>query len=81
MVFIFLSSLTTSLSNIQIQTVNYLISCDGDMFGENIHSVYRETSLVVQWLRPCACNVGDLSSIPTQGTRSYMPQLRVHKSQ
>ena len=39
MIFIFLSSLTTSLSNIQIQTVNYLISCDGDMFGENVQSI------------------------------------------
>ena len=31
-----------------------------------------ETSLVVQWLRLCALNVGSLDLIPGQGTRSYM---------
>ena len=35
------------------------------------------TSLVVQWLRLCAPNAGGLGLIPGQGTRSYMPQLRV----
>ena len=35
------------------------------------------TSLLVQWLRLCAPNAGDLGSIPGQGTRSYMLQLRV----
>ena len=34
------------------------------------------TSLVVQWLRFHAPNAGP-SSIPGQGTRSHMPQLRV----
>ena len=33
-------------------------------------------SLVVQWIRPCALNVGGPGSIPGQGTRSHMPQLR-----
>ena len=37
------------------------------------------TSLVVQWLRLCAPNAGDLGWIPDQGTRSHMPQLRVCK--
>ena len=39
------------------------------------------TSLVVQWLRLRAPNAGDLGSIPGQGTRSHVPQLRVHMLQ
>ena len=34
-------------------------------------------SLVVQWLRLCAPSVGGLGSIPGQGTRSHMPQLKI----
>ncbi|TEA33613.1 hypothetical protein DBR06_SOUSAS3910181, partial [Sousa chinensis] len=34
-------------------------------------------SLVVQWLRLHAPKAGGLGSIPGQGTRSHMPQLRV----
>ena len=34
------------------------------------------TSLVVQWLRLRAPNAGGLGSIPGQGTRSRMPQLK-----
>ena len=37
----------------------------------------KGTSLVVQWLRLHAPNAGGLGSIPGQGTRSRMPQLRV----
>ena len=33
--------------------------------------------LVVQWLKLHALNAGDLCSVPSQGTRSHMPQLRV----
>ena len=36
------------------------------------------TSLGVQWLRLHAPNAGALVSIPRQGTRSHMLQLRVH---
>ena len=39
------------------------------------------TSLVVQWLRLCAPNAGGPGSIPGQGTRSHMPQLRVRMPQ
>ena len=39
------------------------------------------TSLVVQWLRLCAPNAGGLGSIPGQGTRSHMPQLRARMPQ
>ena len=37
----------------------------------------RGSSLVVQWLRLCAPNAGGLGSIPGQGARSHMLQLRV----
>ena len=36
------------------------------------------TSLVVQWLRSQAPKAGGPGSIPGRGTRSHMPQLRVH---
>ena len=39
------------------------------------------TSLVVQWLRLHAPNAGGPGSIPGQGTRSRMSQLRVHMLQ
>ena len=38
-------------------------------------------SLVVQWLRLLAVNVGDPDSILGQGTRSHMKQLRVRRPQ
>ena len=34
---------------------------------------------MVQWLRLCAPNAGGLGSIPGQGTRSHMLQLRVFR--
>ena len=37
----------------------------------------RGTSLIVQWLRLRAPNAGDLGFIPAQGSRSYMPQLKI----
>ena len=36
------------------------------------------TSLVAQWLRLCNPNTGDLGLIPSQRTRSHMPQLIVY---
>ena len=36
---------------------------------------------MVQWLRLCIPNAEGLGSIPDQGTRSHMPQLRVHMAQ
>ena len=35
------------------------------------------TSLVLQWLKLYAPDPGDMGSIPSQGTRSHMPQLKV----
>ena len=42
-----------------------------------IRSAQDGTSLVVQWLKLHTPNAGDLGSIPGQGTRSHMPQVRV----
>ena len=39
------------------------------------------TSLEVQWLRLHTSNAGGPGSIPGQGTRSHMPQLRVRMLQ
>ena len=36
----------------------------------------RKTSLVVQWLRLHTPRQGSLGSIPGEGTRSHVPQLR-----
>ena len=36
------------------------------------------TSLVVQWLRPCFPNAGDLDLIPGQGTRGYATTENLH---
>ena len=44
-------------------------------------NAFLGTSLVVQWLRLCAPNAGGPGLIPGQGTRSHMPQLRVHMPQ
>ena len=38
-------------------------------------------SLVVHWLRLQIPSAGGPGSIPGQGTKSYMPQLRVHVCQ
>ena len=35
-----------------------------------------KTQMMVQWLRLCTPSAGGLGSIPGQGTRSHMPQLR-----
>ena len=43
----------------------------------NFLNLYAGTSLMVQWLRLHAPNAGGLVSIPGQGNRSHMPQLRV----
>ena len=38
------------------------------------------TSLVVQWLRLRAPNARGPGSIPGQGTRSHMPQLKIPRA-
>ena len=44
--------------------------CDGHF------TIYTRTSLVVQWLGLDIPNAENLGSIPGQGIRSYMPQLK-----
>ena len=44
--------------------------------GFAIRNLSPQPSLVVQWLRLCTSNAGGPGSIPGQGTRSYMLQLR-----
>ena len=44
---------------------------------QSIQEFFRETSLAVQWLKLCASNAGGPDSIPGQGTRSHMLQLKV----
>ena len=39
------------------------------------------TSLIVRWLRLCTSNAGGWGSISAQGSRSQVPQLRVHRLQ
>ena len=48
------------------------------MYKIEIDCIIKEsgTSLVVQWLRLGASNAGSPGSIPAEGTRSHMPQLR-----
>ena len=41
----------------------------------------QRTSLVFHWLRLCTPNVGGPGLIPGQGTRSYMPQIKVRMPQ
>ena len=48
---------------------------------QNIKNRTAGTSLVVQWLRLNAPNVGGPGPIPGQGTRSCMLQLKAHMLQ
>ena len=42
-----------------------------------IYKLYEGTSLMVQWLRLCAPNTGDLGLVPDQETRSHMLLLKI----
>ena len=48
----------------------------GKVYGRGSRRASLGTSLVVQWLRLCTPNAGGLGSIPGQGARSHMQQLR-----
>ena len=41
------------------------------------NTAFRGTSLAIQWLRISSPNAGGPGSIPGQGTRSHMPQLKI----
>ena len=49
--------------------------CHSDVAHDKLAG--RETSLVVQWLRRHVSPAGGLSSLPGQGPRFHMPQLRL----
>ena len=42
-------------------------------------NIFQWISLMVRWLGLCAPNAGSPGSIPSQGTRSRMPQLKKKK--
>ena len=44
--------------------------------GTLVLKSYMGTFLVVQWIRLCTLNAGGPGSIPSQGARSRMPQLK-----
>ena len=48
----------------------------GEGNGKPLQYSYLEKSLAVQWLKLHAPNAGGPGSIPGQGTRSHMLQLR-----
>ena len=50
---------------------------EGERINVNAKTNRERDFLIVQWLRLHAPNAGDLGSIPAQGSRSYMPQLKI----
>ena len=64
--------------NLQIQCNSCQITNGYFQRTRTIHflNLYAGTSLMVQWLRLHAPSVGGPGSIPCQGTRIRMPQLR-----
>ena len=52
-----------------------LTNC-GSKILTHTHTQTPETSLVAQWPRLRTLNAGGLDSVPGQGTRSHMPQLK-----
>ena len=52
------------------------IFCEGKKIKRKKKRPHPRTSLVVQWLRLCAPDAGDLGSIPGEGTGSYRPPWR-----
>ena len=42
-----------------------------------VYQHHQRTSLMTQWLRLCILNAGGPGSVPGQGTRSHMPQLKI----
>ena len=58
------------------QACLFLLSSTHPSLGQ-VFRVIRKPSLVVQWLGPCSLNAGGPGSIPSQGTRSHMPQRTI----
>ena len=64
------------------QIIPYLSMCPQAIFLDHKSfypntNICEETSLVVQWLRQGTPNAGGPGSIPGQGTRSHVPQLKI----
>ena len=55
----------------------FVISVNIILLDTHLKILGSGESLLVQCLKVCVFNAGDLASIPDQGTRSHMPQLRV----
>ena len=52
------------------------MNLEGTVLGERHQTEnHKGTSLLVQWLKPCAPSTGGWSLIPGRGIRSHMPQL------
>ena len=64
-----------------INIIKSLLCLLGTVFIKKKKQKYGATPLVVQWLRLHAPNAESLGSIPGQGTRSHMLQLRVYTPQ
>lgn len=47
----------------------------------NLRNLLIGASLVVQWMRPCALNAKEPGSIPDEGIRSHMLQMRLNMLQ
>ena len=62
-------------------TNKHMKTCSITVIRKKQVKTTRGTSLVVQWLRCHIPNVRGLGSIPVQGTRSHMLQLRVYMPQ
>ena len=65
-----------SLSPLGMEVVAALGDGEREMIGGHL-SMARVTSLVVQRFKLQVSNAGDPGSIPGQGTRSHMPQLKI----
>ena len=74
------SSQQVPISKGVVMNISYFFDNEDVLFLQ-VEEINLRTSLVVQWPRLCTLNTGALGSIPGQGTRSHMLQLRVCMAQ
>ena len=70
----------TTRSAILVLPVSKINSLNHSVSG-NLRNLLIGASLVVQWMRPCALNAKEPGSIPDEGTRSHMLQMRLNMLQ